>query len=58
MLQSAVRSDQRIAIYWPKNDLLVFIIIVKTGVVPTKNGLKCHESDKAIQKKKKKRETD
>ena len=48
-----MRSDQRIAIYWPKNDLLVFIIIVKTGVVPTKNGLKCHESDKAIQKKKK-----
>ena len=37
MLQSAVRSDQRIAIYWPKNDLLLlFIIIVKGGVVPTK----------------------
>ena len=37
MLQSAVRSDQRIAIYWPKSDLLVlFIIVVKAGVVPTK----------------------
>ena len=37
MLQSSVRSDQRIAIYWPKNYLLVlFIIIVKAGVVPTK----------------------
>ena len=37
MLQSAVRSDQRIAIYWPKSDLLLlFIIIVKAGVVPTK----------------------
>ena len=37
MLQSAVRSDQRIAIYWPKSDLLLlYIIIVKAGVVPTK----------------------
>ena len=37
MLQSAVRSDQRITIYWPKSYLLVlFIIIVKAGVVPTK----------------------
>ena len=37
MLQSAVRSDQRIAIYWPKSYLLLlFIIIVKAGVVPTK----------------------
>ena len=39
MLQSAVSSDQRIAIYiyWPKSDhLVLFIIIVKAGVVPTK----------------------
>ena len=36
MLQSAVISDQRIAIYWPKSYLLEFIIIVKAGVVPTK----------------------
>ena len=37
MLQSAVRSDQRRAIYWPKSYLLVLfiIIIVKAGVVPT-----------------------
>ena len=27
--------DHRIAIYWPKSYLLVFIIIVKAGVVPT-----------------------
>ena len=45
-----MRSDQRIAIYWPKSYLLVlFIIIVKR-----------HESDKAIQRKKKgkKKESD
>ena len=37
MLQSAVRLDQRIAIYWPKSYLLLlFIIIVEAGVVPTK----------------------
>ena len=36
MLQSAVSSDQRIVIYWPKSYLLIFIIIVKAGVVPTK----------------------
>ena len=37
MLQSTVRSDQRIAIYWPKSYLLVlFIITVKAGVVPAK----------------------
>ena len=39
MLQSAVRSDQRIAIYWPKSYLLVLFIIniiVKAGVIPTK----------------------
>ena len=37
MLQSEVRSDQRIAIYWPKSNFLVlFIIIVKAGVVPSK----------------------
>ena len=37
MLQNAVRSDQRIAIYWPKSDLLLlFIIIVEAGVVPNK----------------------
>ena len=37
MLQSAMRSDQRIAaIYWPKSYLLLlFIIIVKAGVVTT-----------------------
>ena len=38
MLQSrVVRSDQRLTvIYWPKSYLLVlFIIIVKAGVVPT-----------------------
>ena len=54
MLQSAVRSDQRIAaIYWSKSYLLVFIIIVKAGVVPANyNGLKRHESNKAIQRKK------
>ena len=28
MLQSAVRSDQRIAIYWPKSYLLVLLIII------------------------------
>ena len=58
MLQSAVRSDQRIAIYWPESYLLVlFIIIVKAGVVPTKR-MKRHESDKAIQRKKESKESD
>ena len=57
-MQSAVRSDQRIAIYWPKSYLLVlFIIIVKAGVVPTKR-MKRHESDKAIQRKKESKESD
>ena len=36
LLESAVSSDQRIAIYWPKSSLLVFIIIVKAWVVLTK----------------------
>ena len=36
MLQSAVKSDQRKAIYWHKRYLFVFIIIVKAEVVPTK----------------------
>ena len=36
-VESAVRSDQRTVIYWPKSYLLVlFIIIVKAGVVPAK----------------------
>ena len=36
MLQNVAK---RRAIYWPKSYLLVFIIIVKAGIVPTKTDL-------------------
>ena len=54
MLQSAVRSDQRIAIYWPKSYLLVFIIIVKAGVVPTKTDWNAMNLTRRYRERKKK----
>ena len=56
MLQSAVRSDQRIAIYWPKSDLLLlFIIIVKAGVIPTKTDWNAMNLTRQYRERKKER---
>ena len=56
MLQSAVRSDQRIAIYWPKSYLLVlFIIIVEAGVVPTETDRNAMNLTRRYRERKKER---
>ena len=56
MLQSAVRSDQRIVIYWPKSYLLVlFIIIVKAGVIPTKTDWNTMNLTRRYREKKKRK---
>ena len=53
---NSVRSDQRIAIYWPKSYLLVlFIIIVKAGVVPTKTDWNAMNLTKRYRERKKER---
>ena len=45
-----------IIIYWPKSYILVlFIIIVKVGVVPTKTDWKRHESDRRNRERKQER---
>ena len=56
MLQRAVRSDQRIAIYWPKSYLLVlFIIIVEAGVVPTETDRNAMNLTRRYRERKKER---
>ena len=51
-----MRSDKRIAIYWPKRYLLVlFIIIVKAGVVPAKTDRNAMNLTRRYRERKKER---